>query len=75
MKALVKSRREPGIWMEDIPEPGVGHNDVLVRVRKAAICGTDLHIYNWDAWAQRPSRCRWRSVMSSVVRSSRSAAK
>jgi threonine 3-dehydrogenase len=53
MKALVKSRREPGIWMEDIPEPGVGHNDVLVRVRKAAICGTDLHIYNWDAWAQK----------------------
>jgi threonine 3-dehydrogenase len=53
MKALVKSRREPGIWMEDIPEPGVGHNDVLVRVRKAAICGTDLHIYNWDPWAQK----------------------
>jgi threonine 3-dehydrogenase len=53
MKALVKSRREPGIWMEEIPEPGVGHNDVLVRVRQAAICGTDLHIYNWDAWAQK----------------------
>ncbi|HSC09241.1 MAG TPA: L-threonine 3-dehydrogenase [Steroidobacteraceae bacterium] len=53
MKALVKSRREPGIWMEEIPEPRVGHNDVLVRVRKAAICGTDLHIYNWDAWAQK----------------------
>ncbi|HJS22710.1 MAG TPA: L-threonine 3-dehydrogenase [Steroidobacteraceae bacterium] len=53
MKALVKSRREPGIWMEEIPEPGVGHNDVLIRVRKTAICGTDLHIYNWDAWAQK----------------------
>jgi threonine 3-dehydrogenase len=53
MKALVKSRPEPGIWMEEIPEPRVGHNDVLVRVRKTAICGTDLHIYNWDAWAQK----------------------
>ncbi len=53
MKALVKSRPEPGIWMEEIPEPGVGHNDVLIRVRKTAICGTDLHIYNWDAWAQK----------------------
>jgi threonine 3-dehydrogenase len=53
MKALVKSRPEPGIWMEEIPEPGIGHNDVLIRVRKTAICGTDLHIYNWDAWAQK----------------------
>ena len=53
MKALVKSRPEPGIWMEEIPEPRVGHNDVLIRVRKTAICGTDLHIYNWDAWAQK----------------------
>jgi threonine 3-dehydrogenase len=53
MRALVKARREPGIWMEDVATPDVGHNDVLIRVRKAAICGTDIHIYNWDEWAQR----------------------
>ena len=53
MKALVKARAEPGIWMEDVAEPGVGHNDVLIRVRKTAICGTDIHIYDWDEWAQR----------------------
>jgi threonine 3-dehydrogenase len=53
MKALVKSRREPGIWLENIPEPKVGPNDVLIRVRRSAICGTDMHIYNWDQWAQK----------------------
>jgi threonine 3-dehydrogenase len=53
MKALVKARAEPGIWMQDIPEPRIGHNDVLIKVRKTAICGTDMHIYNWDAWAQK----------------------
>ncbi|WP_417316663.1 L-threonine 3-dehydrogenase [Emcibacter sp.] len=53
MKALVKSNAEEGIWMQDIPEPEIGHNDVLVRVRKTAICGTDIHIYNWDEWAQK----------------------
>ncbi|WP_417451794.1 L-threonine 3-dehydrogenase [Kordiimonas sp.] len=52
MKALVKAKAETGIWMEDIPMPEVGHNDVLVRVKKTAICGTDVHIYNWDKWAQ-----------------------
>jgi len=52
MKALVKSKAEPGIWMQDVPMPEVGHNDVLVKVRKTAICGTDIHIYNWDKWAQ-----------------------
>lgn len=52
MKALVKAKAEKGIWMEDVPMPEVGHNDVLVRVRKTAICGTDVHIYNWDKWAQ-----------------------
>lgn len=51
MKALVKSRPEPGIWLEDIPAPDVGPNDVLVRVRKTSICGTDLHIVAWDEWA------------------------
>src|SRR5271154_3485563 len=53
MKALVKSRREPGLWLEEIPKPAIGINDVLIRVRRAGICGTDVHIYNWDEWAQR----------------------
>jgi threonine 3-dehydrogenase len=53
MKALVKALREPGIWMQDIEPPRVGHNDVLIRMKKTAICGTDIHIYNWDAWAQK----------------------
>lgn len=52
MKALVKAKAEVGIWMEDVPLPAVGHNDVLVKVHKTAICGTDIHIYNWDQWAQ-----------------------
>jgi threonine 3-dehydrogenase len=52
MKALVKSKSEPGLWLEDVPEPTVGINDVLIKVRKTGICGTDLHIYNWDSWAQ-----------------------
>lgn len=53
MKALVKSKSEPGLWLEDVPEPVPGLNDVLIRVRRAGICGTDLHIYNWDEWAQK----------------------
>jgi threonine 3-dehydrogenase len=53
MKALVKARAEPGIWMQDIPEPTYGHNDVLIRIRKTAICGTDMHIWHWDDWARR----------------------
>jgi threonine 3-dehydrogenase len=53
MKALVKSKPEPGLWLEDVPEPAVGINDVLIKVRKTGICGTDLHIHNWDAWAQK----------------------
>ncbi len=53
MKALVKAKAEEGIWIEDIPQPEIGHNDVLVRVRKSAICGTDIHIYNWDDWARK----------------------
>ena len=53
MKALVKSQRAPGIWMEEIPEPKVGPNDVRIKVRKTAICGTDMHIYLWDQWAQK----------------------
>jgi threonine 3-dehydrogenase len=53
MKALVKSRREPGIWMDTVPVPEIGPNDVLIQIKKTAICGTDIHIYKWDAWSQR----------------------
>ncbi len=53
MKALIKERAEPGIWMGDLPEPSIGPNDVLIEINKTAICGTDIHIYAWDAWAQR----------------------
>ena len=53
MKALVKARAERGLWLEDIPEPTMGINDVLIRVKYTGICGTDVHIYNWDEWAQK----------------------
>lgn len=53
MKALVKSRAERGLWLEDVPEPQMGINDVKIRVLATGICGTDLHIYDWDAWAQK----------------------
>ena len=52
MKALVKAKPERGIWMEDIETPAVGHNDVLIKVNRTAICGTDIHIFKWDDWAQ-----------------------
>ena len=52
MKALVKAKAERGIWMEDIERPQVGHNDVLIKVNRTAICGTDIHIFKWDDWAQ-----------------------
>ncbi len=52
MKSLVKAKREPGIWMEDVPMPQYGVNDVLIKIKKTAICGTDIHIYKWDDWAQ-----------------------
>lgn len=52
MKSLVKAKREPGIWMQDVPVPEYGVNDVLIKVKKTAICGTDIHIYLWDEWAQ-----------------------
>jgi len=53
MKALVKRHRQPGLWLEDVPKPEFGINDVLIKVDRTGICGTDLHIYNWDAWAQK----------------------
>ena len=53
MKALVKSKNEPGLWLEDVEKPKIGINDVLIRVLRTGICGTDLHIYQWDDWAQK----------------------
>jgi threonine 3-dehydrogenase len=53
MKALVKRKPEQGLWLEDVPAPEMGINDVLIKVLRASICGTDVHIYNWDGWAQK----------------------
>jgi len=53
MKALVKKSPEPGVWLEDVPTPQIGINDVLIKIHKTSICGTDLHIFNWDTWAQK----------------------
>lgn len=53
MKALVKKKAECGIWLEDVPVPEIGINDVLIKIMKTSICGTDIHIYNWDEWAQK----------------------
>jgi threonine 3-dehydrogenase len=53
MKALVKKQSGPGLWLDEVPEPKIGINDVLIRVHRTGICGTDLHIYNWDEWAAK----------------------
>ncbi len=53
MKALIKKKPEPGLWLEDVEVPEVGANDVLIKIQKAAICGTDIHIFNWDQWSQK----------------------
>jgi threonine 3-dehydrogenase len=53
MRALVKAKAESGIWMQQVPIPDYGINDVLIKIKRTAICGTDIHIYNWDAWAQK----------------------
>jgi Alcohol dehydrogenase GroES-like domain len=53
MNAVVKARAEPGLWLEEVPVPDVRGDDVRIRVLKTSICGTDVHIYNWDAWAQQ----------------------
>jgi threonine 3-dehydrogenase len=53
VKALVKAKREPGLWLEDVAKPAPGPDEVLVKVHKTGICGTDIHIYNWDEWAER----------------------
>jgi len=53
MQALVKSKSQPGLWLQDVPVPEIGTNDVLIKVDRTGICGTDLHIYNWDEWAKK----------------------
>ncbi len=53
MKALVKRKSEPGLWLEEVPKPSIGLNDVLIRIDRTGICGTDAHIYKWDEWARR----------------------
>ena len=53
MKALVKAKAERGLWLQDVPEPKISINDVLIKVHKTGICGTDLHIYRWDEWSQK----------------------
>jgi len=52
MRALVKARAERGIWMQDVEQPTVGHNDVLIQIKRSAVCGTDIHIFQWDDWAK-----------------------
>ena len=52
MKTLAKLKSEPGIWLHEAEQPELGHNDLLIKIRKTAICGTDIHIYNWDEWSQ-----------------------
>ena len=52
MKALVKKYAKPGLWLEEVPVPKCGLDDVLIRIHKTSICGTDVHIWNWDVWAQ-----------------------
>jgi len=53
MKSLAKLKKAPGLWQQDAPMPEIGSNDVLIKIKKTAICGTDVHIYNWDEWAQK----------------------
>ena len=71
MKALVKKSAGKGLEMQEVPVPEIGGNDLLVRVTKAAICGTDLHIWNWDEWSAAHASCRpWSSATSSSAGSS-----
>ena len=74
MTALVKTSPEPGLWMERRPVPAIGPDDVLIRIRKTGICGTDVHIWNWDDWAQRTVPVASSPATNSPARSSRSAA-
>ncbi|MRR21813.1 L-threonine 3-dehydrogenase, partial [bacterium] len=56
MKALVKAQAAKGLWMQEVPIPEPDYNDVIIKVKKSAICGTDLHIYEWDDWAKKTIR-------------------
>ena len=67
MKALVKSQAREGIWLQDVPMPVCGINDVLIKVSKTGICGTDVHIYNWDDWAQKTIRVPTVEIGSNVT--------
>lgn len=73
MKALVKQHAEPGLWLMDVPEPETGPGDVLIKVLRTGICGTDLHIRSWDGWAQGAVKTPSSSATSSSARSRRSA--
>ena len=53
MKALVKAKPEKGLWLEEVPIPEIGINDVLIKIKRTSVCGTDMHIYNWDSWAEK----------------------
>ncbi len=53
MKAIIKKKAEPGLWLDDVPIPEVGINDVLIKIHKTSVCGTDVHIYDWNEWAQK----------------------
>src|ERR1035437_4158126 len=53
MKALVKKEAKEGLWLDEVAVPGIGINDVLIKIDRTGICGTDVHIYKWDAWAQK----------------------
>ena len=67
MKALVKKEPMKGIWMEEVAMPKVGVNDVLIKIKKTAICGTDLHIYKWDEWSQKTIKTPMTIDRKSVV--------
>ena len=73
MKALVKRESTPGLWLEDVPIPEFGINDVLIKINRTGICGTDLHIYNWDEWAKKLFLFRWSLAMNSLVKLSKPA--
>lgn len=65
IKALSKLKPEEGIWLTEVEKPEMGHNDLLIRIKKTAICGTDVHIYNWDEWSQKkPFQFQWLWVMN-----------
>lgn len=74
MKALGKLKPEVGLWMYDAKKPAVGPNDVLIKIKKTAICGTDLHIYQWDEWAQKNVPVPLTTDMNLWVKWSKSAA-